>query len=541
MGRIVSGGLIGSQSKQNITPQHTSNKSKGFEPYLGPLTEEQESTPQYIARNVAKTPASLYEMGRSLGGLGNLVELGARKLGAPESVKNLLGHIIPTSQQAHEEAASILPQYMTENKQGDELPQFAAKELALAAATGGLGRPLAFLASSLGGLAGGYIGSEVGGAIGKRVGDEEVGRAIGGLGGGFAGSTGTQIGVKKLRPSKALPEMFNRDKAQRINSATDEMRAYDTRIKDVKQQQHESYKKAQETIPHSQKSDATGLYNKLKDISNNISSGLTQPEKSSIMERVKSVAGDIKNKKLTIGQAKEARKNINEAVYTRHIPSGVKNKLKEVTGALDEFIETFGPEHYEHFKRGETSTIELKQMQKQRNEFIQQKKSQIRNINKESLDDITDPIRSSIKDGNKPLYNDIIKSPVKQKEVASNIEKALGFAKDKFGVVSAGIILGALGLDKRLAVLASGSGIILQNLHKEVSLARNIAKKYPQLFKEYTPQLIKAAQQGVAQTANVITTLGTKVEQAATEPSRQQPTKQSTKQTKGRIIKGGLR
>jgi len=81
----------------------------------------------------------------------------------------------------------------------------------------------------------------------------------------------------------------------------------------------------------------------------------------------------------------------------------------------------------------------------------------------------------------------------------------------------------------------------LQNLHKEVSLARNIAKKYPQLFKEYTPQLIKAAQQGVAQTANVITTLGTKVEQAATEPSRQQPTKQSTKQTKGRIIKGGLR
>jgi len=50
-----------------------------------------------------------------------------------------------------------------------------------------------------------------------------------------------------------------------------------------------------------------------------------------------------KNKKLTIGQAKEARKNINEAVYTRHIPSGVKNKLKEVTGALDEFIETFGP------------------------------------------------------------------------------------------------------------------------------------------------------------------------------------------------------
>jgi len=30
MGRIVSGGLIGSQSKQNITPQHTSNKSKAL-------------------------------------------------------------------------------------------------------------------------------------------------------------------------------------------------------------------------------------------------------------------------------------------------------------------------------------------------------------------------------------------------------------------------------------------------------------------------------------------------------------------------------
>ena len=410
MGRIIK---PGSENYHTQSPKSSPN----FDTYLGPLTEDPESYPQYITRNIAKTPASLYEMGRSLGGLGNLAELGARKLGAPESVKNILRYVAPTSQQAHEETSAILPQYMTENKPGDEWPQFAAKELALGAATGGLGRPLAFLASSLGGLAGGYLGSEAGGAIGKELGDEEVGRALGGLGGGFAGSMGTQVGVKKLRPSKALPEIFTRDKAQRINSTADEMRNFDDKIKTLKQQQHESYKQAQETIPHSQQADASGLYDKLEGISNTIGSGLTQTEKLSVMERVNSIAGDIKNKKLSIGQAKEARKNINEAIYTRNVPSGVKNKLKEVTGALDEFIETFGPEHYEHFKRGETSTIEMKQMQKQRNEFMQQKKTQIRDINKESLNDITDPIRSSIKDENKSLYNDIVKSPLNRKKL----------------------------------------------------------------------------------------------------------------------------
>ena len=531
MGRIIK---PGSENYHTQSPKSSPN----FDTYLGPLTEDPESYPQYITRNIAKTPASLYEMGRSLGGLGNLAELGARKLGAPESVKNILRYVAPTSQQAHEETSAILPQYMTENKPGDEWPQFAAKELALGAATGGLGRPLAFLASSLGGLAGGYLGSEAGGAIGKELGDEEVGRALGGLGGGFAGSMGTQVGVKKLRPSKALPEIFTRDKAQRINSTADEMRNFDDKIKTLKQQQHESYKQAQETIPHSQQADASGLYDKLEGISNTIGSGLTQTEKLSVMERVNSIAGDIKNKKLSIGQAKEARKNINEAIYTRNVPSGVKNKLKEVTGALDEFIETFGPEHYEHFKRGETSTIEMKQMQKQRNEFMQQKKTQIRDINKESLNDITDPIRSSIKDENKSLYNDIVKSPVKQKEVASNIEKALGFAKNKLGGAATGIILGALGLDKRLAALASGAGMALQSLYSEVSLARNVAKKYPQLFKEYAPQLIQAAQQGVAQTANVITTLGAKVQEAIDKESTSE---QETPIKKGRIIRGGLR
>jgi len=539
MGRIVSGGLIGSKSpQQSPIPRPTQQSSSDFETYLGPLTPDPESYPEYIARNIAHAPVSIYEMGRSLGGLGNLAELGARKLGAPQSVKNVLRYISPTMQQAHGEAEALLPQYMTEEKEGDWLPQFIAKEGALAAATGGLGRPLAFLASSLGSLAGGALGSEAGGYIGQQLGDEEVGRAIGGLAGGFAGSTGTQIGVKKLRPSKALPEIFTRDKAQRIDSVADEMRSYDDKIKNLKQQQHESYKRAQESIPQTQQGDASGLYNKLEDVSNTIGSGLTQTEKLSIMERVNSIVGDIKNKRLSLGQAKEARKNINEAIYTKHIPSGVKNKLKEVTGALDEFIETFGPEHYEHFKRGESSTIELKQMQKQRNEFMQQKKATIRDINKESLDDVTDPIRSSIKDENKPLYNDIIKSPAKQKEVASNIEKAIGFAKNKLGGAATGIILGALGLDKKLAALASGSGILLQNLYNEVSLARNVAKKYPHLFKEYTPQLIQAAQQGVAQTANVITSLGAKIQEAIAEQSSPQ---QETPLKKGRIIKGGLR
>ena len=78
----------------------------------------------------------------------------------------------------------------------------------------------------------------------------------------------------------------------------------------------------------------------------------------------------------------------------------------------------------------------------------------------------------------------------------------------------------------------------LQSLYSEVSLARNVAKKYPQLFKEYAPQLIQAAQQGVAQTANVITTLGAKVQEAIDKESTSE---QETPIKKGRIIRGGLR
>lgn len=431
MGRILSGGYKGfSQQSERQPSQSYEREEPSSIPEESP--EEQEGWGSYLVRNTAKAPFVLAKAARSGLGLGNVAELAARKVDAPESVRGALKTLLPTYQQAGEEQEQYLPKYLTESKPGDYLPELAATEIPLAIATGGgsIARRIALGAvGTAGALAGGTVGKYAGGEIGEALGDREIGEAVGSIAGGVGGG----LGARRLTPSQALgPKVeqakksaFDTDKAQRmasaekefgskiqgltqeerrsalalpkekskfesvkkdqVNGVRQEINQYDSKIKALDNLRKPAYDAASK-LEEGSRGSAAGLKNTIKDIESSIAEGVSPADRKSIMDNVGSLEDAIKNGELTLKQAKNFQKNFNDQIYNFGVSNSFKRQMNKMTSSLNDFIQENGsPEHNQNWMRGEQATRELKSLKRDRKDFVSLKNQQIRDLSKEKF------------------------------------------------------------------------------------------------------------------------------------------------------------
>ena len=210
--------------------------SGGLKPIAGGSSGK-ETTPEYLLRNVAQVPASLYKFARTGAGIGELANvigqeiftpqqrLEAQQRGTPEWLLNSMDYLQSTlgafgRERAERELQAFqIPEYFRKERPEDKWAQFALTALPFMGAglgkagiqgliEGGginalktLGREAA---PFLGIAAGGEAGSALGGLAGKKLGSERIGEALGGFGGGLLGAAGGHLATNL--PSKAFPE-----------------------------------------------------------------------------------------------------------------------------------------------------------------------------------------------------------------------------------------------------------------------------------------------------------------------------------------------
>ena len=356
MAKIISGGLIGS--------------SKPFQPMpIASAESHEENWPEYIGRNIAKTPALAYELGRSGLGLGNLLEMAlpAQPTPVSESDPNKaiydylanyqsgatagLKSFLPSMEQANKEISQILPEYMTQHRPEDWPAEFALTELPLIAATGGLKSFPAFGRSalqSLGILGGSQLGATAGEALGEQVGMPNLGRVGGALGGGYLGGLGARAAIptkSSLLPTKVMaPERI---------------------IEDLRIQQKPNYDAAV-ALEGNKTGNAAKFINTLNNVYEDIGLGMAKSDQTYLRDMIKDIDNAISVGKMTLAQAKTAKRNINDQLYEHTVSNPVKKQLTKLIGGLNEFIiENGSPEHNKFWQAAEQNTIDIKKFEKQ--------------------------------------------------------------------------------------------------------------------------------------------------------------------------------
>ncbi len=443
MAKILSGGILGSPSiKEKSVPQNILTSS-----------QEPEGWGSYIGRNIAKVPTLAYEMGRTGLGLGNLLDMALpeQQQATPisqdpnQALYDYLANYrsgataglraaLPSTQQAHKEISAVLPEYMTQHRPEDWPAEFALTELPLIAATGGFKSIPAFGRSalqSLGILGGSQLGENIGGTVGEKIGFPNLGRVGGAVAGGHLGGMAARAitpGKTNIVPTKAMaPEKI---------------------IEELREQQRPNYEAAI-ALEGNKAGNATKLINILNDVNEDIGLGMAKSDQNYVRELIKDLDSASINGKMTLAQAKTAKRNINDQLYEHTVSSPVKKQLTKIVGGLNEFIaENGSPEHNKFWQQAEQNTRDIKKFE-----------NQIRRVkeNKESLPSI-------IKEGMRKF-----KMPV----TLSALSKFLGFGNSVSAITG---------------LLTEGA----RRLFLEGKYLYKISQEHPDIYNKYINTLANA-------------------------------------------------
>lgn len=359
MAKILSGGMIGEEKTTLPTPSRPVEETESWLPYLG--------------RNIiAKAPTYAYEAARTGLGIGNLLEPLTRAI-IPQPEWNLEGlkklpygknaqpvdfmHLLPfvSQQTARQEAASVLPNVMTETRPGDPWAELLMSQ----ALPLGLAKPktLTDALQMLGAYTGGYYGGKTAQAYAPRLTSnkdiQEALTQLGGMGGARVGSFAGGL-VGKIPTNKLAPEVL---------------------IDTLREQQGPAYEAAI-ALEGDKIGDSSRLLKKLNKINDNLGLGMSKTDKGIALEALSDIEQASMNG-LPLAQAKIAIKNLNSRIYDRSTNDALKPHLHDIKEALTDFIkETGSPEHNkEYFKAQKTS----------RDIFDLEKKIQQASKDKESL------------------------------------------------------------------------------------------------------------------------------------------------------------
>ncbi len=575
---IISGGLKGVRSnRQPTNPVRIKSPDSQIK-----KVEEPEGWGGYAARNISQLPTRLWEKSRSLGGVGDLANLGLRKIGAPSAIQTLQRIVIPTHEQARQEAAAVLPEYMTESRPEDYWAQEALAQAPLIAATGGFSSLPAFAKSALtsaGAIAGSELGGEFGGELGGALGDREIGQLVGSIGGGHVGAGLANI----RRPSKAIePKVqakervaYERRRAKNLARETKkynkialelpkEKRAFESTKKDLiktNKKQIADYKNTIKSVDKSRvdyynnaerltgsaKAIPTDLGAIIFDVKSNLNKGLSANDKKAISHNIEQLSDKIIGPKdslkpLTLKDAKTFQKNFNDQIYNKDASNSFKREMSKVRDGLNKFIsETGSEEHNANWNKGEQATRDMYELKKNEKEFIHKKVDDIRDIEKQKFPYEKEAAHRLQKAEAKKLvdalgketYEDFMRSKSSQEGLSAAIDKAVGSnAVSHYGLAGLGSIIGYFGFGGKGAALGTLIGQIARTGYKEYNIAKNAYKNHPEIFKEAADLVVNAGKMSTPRVIAALNQLGENIENTKNKKEDKR---------KGGIISGGMK
>lgn len=301
----------------------------------------------FLARNLAKAPSNIYAGLKSGVGLGDLEHILRTELGGdPEEWPNYVTGM-PTFAEAKGESRALYPQgwkeYGTESKPQDWLMDLLTTQGPMIAATGGLSS-LSALGKTAAILGGSKLGGMGGQTLGGMAGIPKTGEAIGGLLGGAGAGLGASLG-KKLIPSKGLaPEIL---------------------LEDLRTQQKSNYDQAI-ALEGDKTGNAGNLLNTLNKVNQEIEVGMPQNEQNLIRQLLSGIEGAVTDGKMTLAQAKMAKRNINSQLYEHTVTNPVKQQLVKISKSLGDFIEENGsPEHNKFWNEAQKNTKDINKLEEQ--------------------------------------------------------------------------------------------------------------------------------------------------------------------------------
>lgn len=370
----------------------------------------QESTPAYLARNLAR--GLITEPAVALGsglGLGNILDVFQRNIfdpgaeylkekGAPSALVETFKprRMIPTSEEVRGALSHIQPEYLNQVRPGDEPLQFIAENAIPFALSGGFQGAIPALKAGAG-LAGTHIGSRTAQQGAKLAGAGELGQTFAALGGGLAGGVAANMAVN--RPSKALAQgvkeqniaEFEQGKAQRLAEVAEkfepqikqktaeinqlkknytqelaqkkELRnknieglarqqtSRQKKIEALEQKRAPLYEEAHGIAPHiSEPFPELGAT--LKNLKNDLL-GIPKAERRPYMDILKQAAKAMKGGELTLADAVQLKQNINarlahKSAFTNENTAAINRHIKKFNTQLNDFIKQAGENNPEH-------------------------------------------------------------------------------------------------------------------------------------------------------------------------------------------------
>lgn len=289
-----------------------------------------------------------------------------------------------------------------------------------------------------GALAGSSIGSEVGREIGSEFGYPETGSRIGNVSGGLAGAHYAPKAVDKFRnrPSKMLPDLEEAEKSKLTNvekhydgeitniddyytgkiNETENVQgqqfstflkenenalraiedAYEGKLasnKNMLDNVHNSVIKYDENIAKTEAAQAP-LYTLARELEGgaagtpaiiqeaiteanlSLSQAVTQGDVSLVNQLFKGLEADVNSGNLSINGSKRYAKRLNDQIYNHNNSNTVKEILRPVRDALNEYTAEVGSqEHADVYGPAREATVTYKDLKKKRKDFrtVQQK------------------------------------------------------------------------------------------------------------------------------------------------------------------------
>jgi hypothetical protein len=417
--------------------------------------------------------------------------------------------------------------------------------------------------SPLGALAG-ATGTELGSSLGGALGGE-TGSAIGGA----LGSMGASALVN--RPSaktvdKYARDAFEKDKAARIkdlvktndhaersllkessklstagkklsektpiNKAQKELKAYDKKIKENYQQMKPLYEQAAKH-EESGKFSASSINKEATKVNDNFAKGMSTTDMVQLEKIIRDIETTTQSTakdpagKLSIGDAKILKRNINNQIFDKNSSSVFRENAGKIVSSVNDFItKNNNTKHNKPWRKAEGLYKEAAKLKSGQKEFVSDQKQHIKELSREQQ--IAESAhksevkqhqqvfkateiehRNAIKAIGKENYDKLLKDKTAQERLQSNIEK-LAKGVNKFGGALFGTALGQ--------VLPGGkivTPIVAQLIHSsynEIKRVRQAFKDHPKLYRK-TMQLIKdATRRSIPTLISKVNKLGKEIE-----------------------------
>lgn len=472
----------------------------------------------------------------------------------PEDIKQSLMNqqILPTIDQINE----LLPGHTNDLSGMEKVVANIAQHIPSLLASGSPWK------AALGTATGSELGSQLGGSVGGETGSA-IGSVLGGMG----------ANVLAQRPSsktvdKYARDAFEKDKATRIkdlvktneqaergllkesskltqqgrklaeqapiNKAQKELRSYEKKIK-------ENYQSAKPLYEQASKHEKSGSFSakninkEASRVNDNFAKGMSVVD----MAQLEKIIQDIETTtsrtatdpagKLSIGDAKILKRNINNQIFDKNSSSVFRENAGKLVSSINDFItKNNDTKHNKPWRKAEGLYKEAAKLKTGQKEFVADQKQQIKELTREQkmaeashkaevkqheqAFKVTDAEhQKAVKAIGKESYDKLLKDKASQDRLNGNLEK-LTKGVNKYGSMALGSLLESIVPGGKLGGVALvGAG---QMSYKEISRIRQAFKDHPALYNKTAQLLKESMRRDIPTLINKVNHLAKEIEEA---------------------------